>query len=294
MNKIAIISANGLGDALLTMVLTQNLVKNGYQITTFSNYLTQLLDWFPNYDIKAIPNINNIHETFVSYDKLISTDGAPLIAELKKHFPTKYKIFYEADFCRAKTVLENFLDICHTEFKLPEITKYNGLVVPKDTHYIKHANRVILHPTSTCATKNWPQKKFIQLALKLTRANFTPAFIVGPAERESWEHIIKQGLALPEFANLSATAKYIYESGFMIGNDSGIGHLASNLGIPTLSLFARKSIAGLWRPNWSPGLTVTSTIKLPSAKLQQKYWKNLLTVRKVMSHFTKLNESLKQ
>lgn len=293
--SIAIISALGLGDGLLSMIIAHNLKQQGYSVTLFHDYLTQLREWFPQHTIVSYPaaitgngiNVQKLEELFQPFDLIISTDGAPSFA-YRKMLGDKYKIFYEQDFDRQKTIAANFVAICRDFFQLENTSRTNGLVVPPTVEPRQFGQRVIIHPTSTCDTKNWLPEKFIRLAQKLQRQGFEPVFIVSPVERQEWLWVESHGFAVPYFANLDRLARFVAESGYMIGNDSGIGHLASNLGIPTLSLFARRSMANLWRPNWSIGRVVTPIFQLPGARLRVRYWKKFLTVRRVEVAFDKL------
>jgi ADP-heptose:LPS heptosyltransferase len=287
MKNIAIVCANGLGDGLLSLAIANNLQCYGYKVTTFSNYLVQLRLWFPEKQIESFPMINQVNEVLSSYDKIISTDGA-FLTKVQHGLGDKYKIFYEHEFDRSKTILQNFLNICQSEFGLSTVTQSNGIAIPAGLHFRKFIRRVIIHPMSACKSKNWLPKKFIKLAKELEQKHFEPVFIMSPQERSEWMEILQDRFSLPLFATIDSLARFIYESGFMIGNDSGIGHLASNLGIPTLSLFARKSVSNLWRPEWGKGQVVTPTFQLPGARLRTKYWKNFLTVNKVLSSFNKL------
>ncbi|MGB6977415.1 MAG: glycosyltransferase family 9 protein [Gammaproteobacteria bacterium] len=292
---IAIISALGLGDGLLSMILAHNLKQNGYSVKVFSDYLTQLHEWFPQHTIVNYPTgikagemrVEKLGELFQPFDLIVSTDGAPLFA-YREMLGDKYKIFYEHDFDRRQTIAANFMAICRDFFHLADFSIANGLVMPATLQPRKFIQRVIIHPTSTCHTKNWLPEKFVRLARKLQQQGFEPVFVVSPTERQEWLWVESHGFALPYFANLDRLARFVAESGYMIGNDSGIGHLASNLGIPTLSLFARRSMANLWRPNWSAGRVVTPVFQLPGARLRVRYWKKFLTVRRVRVAFDKL------
>jgi heptosyltransferase-3 len=292
---IAIISARGLGDGVLSMIIAHHLKQHGYSVTVFHDFLTQLREWFPQQTILNYPpaiksgkiNVDQIREIFQPFDLVISTDGAPLFA-YREILGDKYKIFYEHDFNKRQTIAANFMTICTDFFHLKNVSLANGLEIPTTLQPRKFGQRVIIHPTSTCPTKNWLPEKFIRLARKLQQKNFEPIFVVSPVERPDWLWIESHGFALPYFANIDRLARFIVESGYMIGNDSGIGHLASNLGIPTLSLFSRKSMANLWRPNWSVGRIVTPSFQLPGARLRVKYWKKFLTVRRVRAAFNKL------
>ena len=292
---IAIISARGLGDGILSMIIAHHLQQNDYSVTVFHDFLTQLREWFPQQTILNYPpeiklettNPEQIREIFQDFNLIISTDGAPLFP-YREILGDKYKIFYEHEFNKRQTVAVNFMTICTEFFHLTNVSLTNGITVPAILQPRKFRQRIIIHPTSSCDTKNWLPEKFLRLARKLQQKGFEPIFVVSPNERPDWLWVKSYGFALPYFANLDRLARYIVESGYMIGNDSGIGHLASNLGVPTLSLFSRKSLAKLWRPNWTVGGIVTPGFQLPGAPLRIKYWKKFLTVRRVRAAFNKL------
>ena len=94
------------------------------------------------------------------------------------------------------------------------------------------------------------------------------------------------------FRKLDNVATWVYESGWFIGNDSGIGHLASSLHIPTLSLFMRRGIARTWRPDWGTGQVLIGSTFLPTGFLKERYWKYMLSVRQVSRAFEQLRASL--
>lgn len=287
MEKIAIVSALGLGDGLLSMVIAHNLQQHNYAVTIFNNHLVQLQSWFPGKNIKPYPELTDINQTYAAYDQIISTDGAPL-AKVTHQLGDKYKIFYEKNFDRSKTVLQNFLDICGNHFQLNNLTSENGIKSATGLQFRKFSRRVMLHTMSTSPRKNWSASKFVRLAQLLQAEDWQPVFIVSPAEHAEWQNILHNRFALPKFSSVADLAAYVYESGYLIGNDSGVGHLAANLGLPTLSLFARQSIANLWRPGWGNGKVATPTFQLPGASLRAKHWQKFLTVNKVFKSFNSI------
>lgn len=95
-------------------------------------------------------------------------------------------------------------------------------------------DRVILHPFSGSAKKNWPLASFRELARLLGDVAWT----CGPEEE------------LPEavrFADLGQLAAWIAGAPLYIGNDSGITHLAAAVGTPALALFGPTDPA-IWCP----------------------------------------------
>lgn len=90
------------------------------------------------------------------------------------------------------------------------------------------------------------------------------------------------GLELPYLSSLDKVANHIYESGWFIGNDSGLGHLASNLGLNTITLAIRPNLAKQWRPNWMPGIVILPPSWLVTRPLKERFWKNFISVRRVL------------
>jgi heptosyltransferase-3 len=85
--------------------------------------------------------------------------------------------------------------------------------------------------------------------------------------------------------------RFIYESGYLVGNDSGLGHLASFLGVPTCTITRRKALAKLWAPSYTPGAVVTPPPWVPNIRglrLRDRYWQSFISVEKVLFAFDKL------
>ncbi|WP_309235085.1 glycosyltransferase family 9 protein [Paraburkholderia youngii] len=84
------------------------------------------------------------------------------------------------------------------------------------------------------------------------------------------------------------------EAGWFIGNDSGLGHLASAIGVPTLSLFMRSGLARTCRPGWSPGAIVLPLNVVPTGRLRERCWKRLMSVRRVLRGFETLRDAARK
>ena len=272
----AVVCAQGLGDALLSMIVSHHLSLCGREVTTFSSALYELRGWFPGHTILPFPPSRDV---FASYQTVIAADHAMV---KKNAF-----ILRECDFDKQRTVVDNLEQACKIQLGLSHYGRENGIVPPKKLTWRAHPGRVVLHPMSADPKKNWPAKKFIKLSLLLKKEGFEPIFCVSPKERETWIDLVAEK-ELPLFPTVEDLAAFVYESGALIGNDSGVGHLASALKIPTLTLFARKSYAQLWRPGWGIGSVVAPPPFLLGNRLKQKYWKELLTVGRVMHAFKKL------
>lgn len=265
-SKLAVVAARGLGDGLLSLILSENFRQSGHSVTTFSTILCQMADWFPSHTIAPF---NEFEER--NFDHIFAADHSMI-----RKSSEKVTILYESQFNKKQSMVEN-LSAFARRYETKGSTQ-TGLVSPDGLHHRLHQNRVVLHPMSSDSKKNWLPKRFRALSKKLKKLGYEPIFCVSPEEKSFWPEA-------KSFDSISSLAAFIYESGYLIGNDSGLGHLASLLQIPTLSIFARKSYSRLWRPGWGHVEVVTPPIPLIGAPMKQRYWKNILTTQCVKNNF---------
>ena len=198
-------------------------------------------------------------------------------------------------FNTKKTIVANLLEFCQNELQLPTVLRDNGCRPLPDLIFGKEKKRVVIHPTSKNEMRNWPAKKFLKLALLLKKKGYEPCFMTAPFERKKWEWVQFYGLSLPSFSSLHEMASFLYESRFFIGMDSGLGHLASSLHLPTLTIFACQRKKEFWRPDWAKGRSVSALSFLPNIKgmrLRDKYWKAFLPVKRVIKEFLLLEKGV--
>lgn len=168
--------------------------------------------------------------------------------------------------------------------------------MPKGALFERYPRRIALHPTSADVKRNWLPIQYLKLARLLKKRGFDVAFTVSAEEHPYWRHVEEEGFSLPYFTTLSETAYFLYESGFFIGNDSGLGHLASNLGVSTLTISGNHRRVRLWRPDWAPGAIITPPFPLPNFKginfrARENWWPLFVGVKRVMRAFLKAYES---
>lgn len=242
MKRIAIVPASGIGDALLMQICAANLQSIGYETVTFSKPMLSLVDWFPNSQFSAERDeLSHFDAVILQYD---NTAKAAAVREL----PNVYNFYgdYNRDkhgslrpgkdavFDPSVSMADNIARATRELFPATLGTKNNGLIPLSSLTFRKYPKRVAIHTTSTSETKNWPHASFLTLRDKLAEAGWEPVFI-------------------PLFATLSDLASFLYESGSFIGNDSGPGHLASNLGLSTLTIGSSEKHLRFWRPDWHQG-----------------------------------------
>lgn len=297
---------NGLGDGVNSLVLANNLQLNGWKVDMYQNVMGSMQNWFPHLSVLPYPNLEELPKILNSYDWffVVQNDTDPfvlrLIQEGKRRFPDRMKVIYlypsnrivnEPYYQDCLTdptlpIAENLRLFCEKILRLPKISKSNGFIPPTGLIARKYPKRVVIHPTSARVTRNWPKEKFLQFAQHLKEDGFDVVLV--PGTKEGWEGL---GFEVPIFPTLDHLARFLYESGFLIGNDSGVGHLASALGIPTLTLCRRKAWANMWAPSFHKGVVVTPSSWIPNIRgfrLRDRYWKTFISVGKARRAFERL------
>lgn len=299
---------NGLGDGINCLTLSNNLHLNGWKVDTYQNTIWSMQNWFPHLSVQPYPSLEELPRILETYDWffVVQNDSDPfvtaLIQEGKRRFPERLKVIYlyssknivnepyytDCLVDPRLSVAENLRQLCDKVLHLPKTTKSNGFIPLPGLISRKFLQRVVVHPTASRPTRSWSKEKFIKLASHLQNEGYQPVFIPGPKDSAEWK---SAGIEVQEFASLDPLARYLYESGYLIGNDSGPGHLASALGVPTLTLSRRKTLANLWAPSFQRGVVVTPYSWIPNIRglrLRDKYWKQCISVGMVERAFKQL------
>ncbi|MGR3218779.1 MAG: glycosyltransferase family 9 protein [Candidatus Anammoxibacter sp.] len=111
---------------------------------------------------------------------------------------------------------------------------------------------VAIHPGSGCKNKNWPKPNFVEVAKCLTeRHKIRLLIIAGPADEEAVavfrDHINRNSISVIENAPLPSLAAVLERVDCFLGNDSGISHIASAVGVSSLLLFGPTD-PDIWGP----------------------------------------------
>lgn len=286
---VALLGGRGLGDNLIEMVLAHNARRCGYHVTMYSDVLYPLAAWFPQH--RMLPSLppDRMDATLIGYDLILE----PKLPQIPLAPPIQERwINYETMYRDDRTQVANMVAISGKVFNEEAPSAENDIVPPGHLQHRRFSQRVCLHPTSAELSKNWLPERFLRLAERLQKIGFTVFFIMTEQETEAWAQIINGLFPLKGFADVADCASFVYESGFFIGNDSGGGHLASCLGIPTVSIHGRKGKAVRWRPGWGAVEVVTPRINLVGSFLRQHYWKYFLSVGMVERSFFNLMKHL--
>jgi heptosyltransferase-3 len=309
MKRCAVFSCLGLGDGLITLVLSNNLHLNGCEVTTFHPFLENLQEWFPHLPLQSFPLLEDLGSVlqefdcfFVIYEK--SSWMQIILEYCQKVYPERttvlnpiatanrdYLHWEQGRFDGSRSFVENLYTFCKDVLRFTVVTKSNGIEVPDHVRPRLFKNRIVFHPTSSRIGKNWTREKYLKLASELQLRGFAPSFMMTQEERQGWD---VENMDAPLFSGQSEMAAFICESGYMIGNDSGIGHLASCLGLPTVTICRSEQNGKFWRPAWAPGKLITPPKWVPNLKglrLRDQHWKKWISVNRVLHHFLHLAQS---
>jgi heptosyltransferase-3 len=280
-----------LGDSLLAMIVVNNLVRNGYRVEVFGDYLHSLKDWFPSFDVHPSVEPAQARERLGHFDVLLHVYPRNVVDGCRDWHPRCLVMETWPSFRQIRNMVDIHIDLCEKELGLIDVVRSNGLTVPAGLMHRAFRWRVAIHPTASTEQKMWLPRRFLSLARLLRTKGFEPEVVVAPHERDDWLHLQREhGIAVPPFVSLDAVAAWLYESGWFIGNDSGLAHLASNLGVPAVSLMVRNRIARRWRPGWAPSVAVLPLPVLPGRFAKDRLWRYFLPVSRVLRAFDRLRQ----
>lgn len=296
-----IIMPHAIGDSMYLLVLLRNLLRRGDTLTLIGGITYPLRDWFPYARFVPDPLPGSTSDEgdrpLRHYDRLVEmfprTIAGMLAGELAPGQPLLKLIDLPA-FQQPVHILESMLAIGQSDFGLtgPMLTD-NGICAPAHLTFRREPRRVIIHPVASNDFKAWDPHSFVKLANRLRQCGLQPCFVLPPADAARWR-ALAPGIEVAAFDDLADLAECIYESGWFIGNDSGIGHLASALGLPTLSLFPRKRLARRWRPGWGVNEVAVPLPLMVTGKLKERFWRQLLPVGRVLSAFDRVQARFAQ
>lgn len=279
--QAAVVPSRGLGDALLMMIASETYRKRGYAVTTFHPLLQQMNGWFPDHRIKGhcidyskfdLILLQNDNKTRIRHPNIITI--YPTL-EKKKHAPRPNDLIFTPNLPFASNLAS-----------LLSSSKETGLKPPPHLTHKKHP-RICIHPTSHNPQDAYSKKYFIHIARTLKKRGYLVSLILAPYEIDSWAEFKKE-FDIPHLPLITDLAAYLYESTALIGNDSGPGHLASLLSLPTHIIANDHKRMRLWQPDWTPPTLHTPppwVLNLKGLRLRTKYWQHFVRPSKILSSF---------
>jgi lipopolysaccharide heptosyltransferase II len=118
-------------------------------------------------------------------------------------------------------------------------------------------NFAVIHPAAAFATKQWATEKFADVVERLADRGVAAVAIAAPHETgilaelegRAAAPLVSLTLALPEVIALCSRAS------LFVGNDSGIAHIATAVGLPSVVIFGSSN-----RAHWQPWTTAPAEV----------------------------------
>lgn len=109
--------------------------------------------------------------------------------------------------------------------------------------------RVALCPGASRDVKRWPAERFAQVAVALEREGIVTCLVGGPADAAVLDRVAAAcGAAVgPLERPLGVVAADLERCDLVLGNDSGLMHVAAAVGVPTVTVFG-PTPPGRWAP----------------------------------------------
>lgn len=284
----AFVMSPALGDTLNLLIVAHNLWRAGWSVDVYGDHAHALAAWFAHLTIAPALTQGDARDVLARYPLVIQMHRDRPLAQVS-NWHSGFIDLHDVEYAdNPHCMARRFADFAAARFGLADVVTTNGMRAPAGLTFRKHASRVAMHPEASTADKRWLPERFLELSRRLHDAGFQTEFALEAHERARWEHL---GGALPplrSFASSALLATWLYESGWFIGNDSGVGHLASSLGIPTLTIFRRRGVAQRWRPGFTTGDIVLPSWWVPTAGLKERWWRESISVTRVLAAFAAL------
>ena len=142
-------------------------------------------------------------------------------------------------------------------------------------------NLILIHPGSGSKEKNLLLEFYTQVKKEIKKkTGFETIFILGPAEQHYLEEIQKGQLEFVIPGNVLELKEVLGKAKYYLGNDSGVTHLATQLGLPTIAIFSSTNPI-VWSPIGKKVLIVHN-----QKEINKKFhFMEKLTSQKLVSYF---------
>lgn len=285
MKKILIVPYPALGDVTICIRLAQALTNSGYRVTLFSDILQSSQKNFIWLDVQCFPN--DFEASFECFDICLLDISSPWIQKRLQQFPSKYTgvfFFTAKDFPEHLVVQEKEVEeasrpagIINRPFCLDPSSGQH--MIDWVDHYAKEMfgviacrqrpsvtffrpsndeGHIVIFPTTPNEKKNFSSSGFYKLTKRLSGLGMKVEIVGMPHEKESLEEKF-EGFNVRTFSDISQLIEYLRGALVVISNDSGGGHLAAMLGVPTITI-TRKNKDFVWRPGYDLGNVVTPDV----------------------------------
>lgn len=280
---VAIVPFPALGDTMIYMRLAQLIANAGGRVSVFSDALSSARDLFDWLSIGPSTPLD-LRQMSSSYDLIVAdiqakdilafngqTGGLAelpnFVAVTAKTFPTLPRrlncpewVVYRPGvsphqpFCPGEkfgiTMVEWVDHYAEKTLGLSKLESAPPITLPIGwTPDQESAKRIVIFPTTPNPSKNYSLNGFKRLCSMLERNGWKTDIVCMPNEQEELSSVFPSKKVIT-FQSLRSLILHLLQSKAVISNDSGGGHLASMLGLPTFTITKKKEDF-VWRPGFS-------------------------------------------
>lgn len=127
------------------------------------------------------------------------------------------------------------------------LARHLGMDLPSREHMaspIRRTDTILIHTGAAQQVRVWPLERFQILLDHLRQRHYSVQIVCDAAQSEWWS---AHGEAVRVPASLAELMALIDGAGLFVGNDSGPGHLAAMMGVPTFTIFGN-NLPSLFSP----------------------------------------------
>lgn len=286
---IGLVMSRRLGDSLVSMVVAENLRRDGRPPIIYGDAVHALRDRFPEHEIHSHSTLEERGRSDAAHDILLHFRPADVRPETRTADGPEIVVLDDFPEHRRplKCMVEVHRDIAASLFGVRTPTTDCG---HRSTDSVADADpsRIVIHPTAGNPRRQWCPDRFLTVARALRDRGWHPEFTTTPQERDATGWIEEGGF--PRFASprLSELADRLEGSGGFFGSDSGVAHLASCVGLRCVTLNIRRKVAIRWRPGWTAGEAVRPNRPLVLRPLKERFWSWALTPDHALAAFERV------
>ncbi|MGC9045690.1 MAG: glycosyltransferase family 9 protein [Thermodesulfovibrio sp.] len=216
----------GLGDSILVYPLLEILVKKGYEVTVWGN-----TEYF------NLAKEAGFCKKTIFYEPKEKFDLNIIFSQNRDILHSNNSIYINPIPGQQLWIVDYYLK------KLGFQNETFSKVLTLPFSEIKHDNFCIIHPGSGSKKKNPDLIFFYKLEKILKDYGFETLYLLGPAESE----LVKNFKNSVYAEHPVEIAKILLKADFYIGLDSGVSHLSSYLGVPSIVIFGPTD-PEVWHP----------------------------------------------
>lgn len=224
--RILIYRMGGLGDSLLTYPILEIFARRGFEVTVWGNP-----EYFEFAKIAGFCHRVSFYEPQATFDLCV------FFSDNRDLFQRPNSVFVSPIPKERVWIVEHYIK----SLKLNQSSFSQRLNLGFSQR--REKNLCLLHPSSGSKRKNPKPEFFRILEKRLKNLGLKVVYLVGPAEREL-VGVFREVIYSEYLVDL---AEIILSASIYIGLDSGVSHLSSYLGTPTIVIYGPTDPV-IWRP----------------------------------------------